>query len=35
MYAVGIDVSKGKSIVAIVSIDGPVIEKPFKITREK
>ena len=32
MYAVGIDVSKGKSTVAIVSTDGKIIEKPFEIT---
>lgn len=32
MYAVGIDVSKDKSTVAIVSTDGKIIEKPFEIT---
>lgn len=31
MYAVGIDVSKGKSTVAIVSIDGKILIKPFEI----
>ena len=31
MYAVGIDISKGKSTVAIVSLDGEIIEKPFEI----
>ena len=31
MYAVGIDVSKGKSTVAIITTDGEVIEKPFEI----
>ena len=31
MYAVGIDISKGKSTVAIVSLDGQIIEKPFEI----
>lgn len=31
MYAVGIDVSKGKSTVAIITTDGTIIEKPFEI----
>ena len=30
-YGVGIDVSKGKSTVAILSIEGEVIEEPFEI----
>ncbi len=32
MYAVGIDVSKGKSTVAIISTEGKIIEKPFEIS---
>ena len=32
MYAVGIDISKGKSTIAIISIDGEVIENPFEIS---
>lgn len=32
MYAVGIDISKGKSTIAIVSMEGEIIEKPFEIT---
>lgn len=31
MYAVGIDVSKGKSTVAIITTDGHILEKPFEI----
>lgn len=31
MLAVGIDVSKGKSTIAILSTDGQIIEKPFEI----
>lgn len=31
MYAVGIDVSKGKSTVAIVSTEGKVLVKPFEV----
>lgn len=34
MYAVGIDVSKGKSTVAIVTTEGKMIEKPFEITHD-
>ena len=30
-YGVGIDVSKGKSTIAILSIEGEVIEMPFDI----
>lgn len=29
-YGVGIDISKGKSTVAILSIEGEVIEEPFE-----
>ena len=28
-YGVGIDVSKGKSTISILSIEGEVIEEPF------
>lgn len=31
-YGVGIDISKGKSTVAILSIEGEIIEEPFEIT---
>ena len=34
MIAVGIDVSKGKSTVAILSIEGEVIEMPFDINHD-
>lgn len=33
-YGVGIDVSKGKSTVAILSVAGEVIEEPFEITHD-
>lgn len=33
-YGVGIDVSKGKSTVAILSIEGEVIEMPFNINHD-
>lgn len=33
-YGVGIDVSKGKSTVAILSLEGEVIEKPFEINHD-
>ncbi len=33
-YGVGIDVSKGKSTIAILSIDGEVIEEPFEINHD-
>jgi len=33
-YGVGIDVSKGKSTVAILSIEGEVIEMPFDINHD-
>lgn len=31
-YGVGIDISKGKSTVAILSVEGEIIEEPFEIT---
>lgn len=34
MYGVGIDISKGKSTVAILSIEGEVIEDPFEINHD-
>ena len=33
-YGVGIDVSKGKSTVAILSTEGEIIEEPFEITHD-
>ena len=33
-YGVGIDVSKGKSTIAILSVAGEVIEEPFEIKHE-
>ena len=33
-YGVGIDVSKGKSTIAILSIEGEIIEEPFEITHD-
>ena len=33
-YRIGIDVSKGKSTVAILSIAGEVIEEPFEINHD-
>ncbi len=33
-YGVGIDVSKGKSTVAILSCAGEVIEEPFEINHD-
>ena len=33
-YGVGIDVSKGKSTVAILSEEGEIIEEPFEITHD-
>ena len=35
MYAVGIDVSKGKSTISIVTIQGEVIEEPFEILHDQ
>lgn len=31
MYAVGIDISKGKSTVAVVTTEGEIVVKPFEI----
>lgn len=33
-YGVGIDISKGKSTIAIISVVGEVIEEPFEITHD-
>ena len=33
-YGVGIDISKGKSTVAILSLAGEAIEEPFEICKE-
>ena len=33
-YGVGIDISKGKSTVSILSIEGEIIEEPFEITHD-
>ena len=33
-YGVGIDISKGKSTIAILSITGEVIEEPFEINHD-
>ena len=33
-YGVGIDISKGKSTVVILSTAGEVIEEPFEITHD-
>lgn len=35
MYAVGIDVSKGKSTISIVTTEGEVIEEPFEINHDQ
>ncbi len=35
MYAVGIDVSKGKSMISIVTIEGEIIENPFEINHDQ
>lgn len=35
MYAVGIDVSKGKSTISIITLDGEVIEEPFEINHDQ
>ena len=35
MYAVGIDISKGKSTVSIITEDGVVIEEPFEIMHDQ
>lgn len=33
-YGVGVDVSKGKSTVAIMSVEGEIIEEPFEINHD-
>ena len=33
-YGVGIDISKGKSTIAILSVAGEVIEEPFEINHD-
>lgn len=33
-YGVGIDISKGKSTVAILSVEGEIIEEPFEIMHD-
>ena len=33
-YGVGIDISKGKSTVAILSVEGEIIEEPFEIKHD-
>ena len=35
MYAVGIDISKGKSTISIITLNGEVIEEPFEITHDQ
>lgn len=35
MYAVGIDVSKGKSTISIITTEGELIEKPFEINHNQ
>ena len=35
MYAVRIDVSKGKSTISIITLDGEIIEEPFEITHNQ
>lgn len=35
MYAVGIDVSKGKSTISIITTEGEVIEEPFEINHDQ
>ena len=35
MYAVGIDVSKGKSTISIVTTEGEIIEEPFEINHDQ
>ena len=34
-YSIGIDVSMGKSTIAIISTDGEVISEPFEIEHTK
>ena len=33
-YGVGIDVSKGKSTVSVLSVEGEIIEEPFEINHD-
>lgn len=33
-YGVGVDVSKGKSTIAIMSVEGEIIEEPFEISHD-
>ena len=33
-YGVGIDVSKGKSTVSIMKVDGEIVEMPFEINHD-
>lgn len=33
-YGVGVDVSKGKSTIAIMSVEGKIIEEPFEISHD-
>ena len=33
-YGVGLDVSKGKSTVSILSVEGEIIEEPFEINHD-
>jgi len=35
MYAVGIDVSKGKSNISILTTEGEIIEEPFEIIHDR
>lgn len=35
MYAVGIDVSKSKSTISIITLDGEIIEEPFEINHDQ
>ena len=35
MISVGIDVSKGKSTISIITLDGEVIEEPFEINHDQ
>ena len=35
MYAVGIDVSKGKSTISIITTEGEIIEEPFEISHDQ
>lgn len=35
MYAVGIDISKGKSTISIITLNGEVSEEPFEITHNQ